>query len=385
MDNPQTAQARQRVGTVLRGKWTLDALIGTGGMAFVYAATHRNGKRVAIKLLNPLWAQHDELRARFLREGYLANRVGHPGSLAVLDDDATEDGTVFLVMELLEGQPLQRRVAQAHGLEPVEALFITDQVLDILAAAHAQGIVHRDIKPGNIFLLRDGTVKLLDFGLARLKEGPAPKAGPFAEVLTAEGCVVGTVSFMAPEQARARHELVDGRTDLYALGATMFYALSGHTVHEAETPVDRLLLVMRQPARSLASLRPDLPHELVALVDRALAFEQGQRWQDAKTMQAAARAAYQAIAGRPIPVTARAEYHGAAGWLRPALSVDTHATSPAPPPSSLGISVVFEPDSAATSVTLPADLLESSTGEPGLPDGQSIDVALEGFGSSKPS
>jgi serine/threonine protein kinase len=384
MDNPQNAQARERVGTVLRGKWTLDALIGTGGMAFVYAATHRNGKRVAIKLLNPLLAQHDEIRTRFLREGYLANRVGHPGSLAVLDDDTTEDGSVFLVMELLEGQPLHKRIAEARGLEPVEALFITDQVLDILAAAHAQGIVHRDIKPGNIFLLRDGTVKLLDFGLARLKEGPASKEGPFSEVLTRKGCVVGTVSFMAPEQARARHELVNGRTDLYALGATMFYALSGHTVHEAETPVDRLLLVMRQPARSLASLRPDLPHEVVALVDHALAFEQRDRWQDAKAMQKAARVAYQAIAGRPIPATTRTEVHGAAGWLRPALSVEAEATSPAPPASSLGISVVFEPDSAAASVTLPSDLLQSRV-EPGSADGESIDVAVEGFGSSKPS
>jgi eukaryotic-like serine/threonine-protein kinase len=355
--NEQTEQARQRVGTVLRGKWTVDALIGIGGMASVYAVTHRNGKRLAIKLLHPAFAEHHDARERFLREGYVANRVGHPGSVTVLDDDTAEDGAVFLVMELLEGQSLEARLGDAGRLQPAEALFIADQMLDVLAAAHRQGIVHRDIKPGNIFLLKDGTVKVLDFGLARLKEGPA------SGMVTRDGWVIGTVSFMAPEQARAKHDAVNSRSDLYSVGATMFLALSGRSVHEAPTPMDRLLLAMKQPARSLATVAADLPSEVVAVVDRALAFDQGERWPDALTMQAAVRAAYAKLTGQPIPSTARTEYFGAAGWLRPALAKTDVGTDPTAFCYSVDVSVVFEPDDGTTALQVPIEYVEASESE----------------------
>jgi serine/threonine-protein kinase len=373
MDHEQAAQAGQRVGTVLRGKWTIDAVIGVGGMASVYSATHRNGKRLAIKLLHPLFAQHPEVCARFLREGYVANRVGHPGSVAVLDDDTAEDGSVFLVMELLEGQSLEARLGEARRLGPAEALFIADQVLDVLAAAHAQRIVHRDIKPGNIFLLRDGTVKVLDFGLARLKEGPG------SNLVTRDGWVVGTVSYMSPEQARARHDMMTAQSDLWSVGATLFFALSGHAVHAADTPTDRLLLAMRQPARSLATVRPDLPDEVVALVDRALRYEQSERWEDARAMQAAVRAAYTAITGQPIPGTARTEYCGAAGWLRPALAAASGGASPCDDSSSLDVSVVFEPDSGTTAVEVPVEYLDSSEPERYVDVASDAEVATLGL------
>jgi eukaryotic-like serine/threonine-protein kinase len=346
MEHAPAAQVRERVGTVLRGKWTIDALIGIGGMAAVYSATHRNGKRVAIKVLHRVYARLEEICARFLREGYAANRVGHPGSLAVLDDDTAEDGSVFLVMELLEGQSLGKRLADVGQLQPAEALFIADQVLDVLGAAHERGIVHRDIKPGNIFLLRDGTVKVLDFGLARLKEGPG------SEMVTRDGWVIGTVSFMSPEQARARHDLITARSDLWSVGATMFVALSHHTVHEAPTAMDRLQLAIRKPARSLATVRADLPAEIVALVDRALAYDEKDRWEDARAMQSAVRAAYRSITGQPIPSTARTEYCGAAGWLRPALASQSGSASPVSSLHSVDVSVVFEPDARATPLNI---------------------------------
>ena len=128
-------------------------------------------------------------------------------------------------------------------------LAISDQTLDVLAAAHAAGVIHRDIKPGNLFLTKQGQVKVLDFGLARLKESD-PKTQ-----LTGVGVVMGTSSYMPPEQARSKWDMVDGRTDLFAVGAVMFRALSGRVVHEAETPTDRLLAAMSQLASPSSSLR----------------------------------------------------------------------------------------------------------------------------------
>ncbi|MEO7033186.1 MAG: protein kinase [Polyangiaceae bacterium] len=140
-----------RLGTVLKGKWRLDAVIGIGGMASVYAATHRNQARVAIQLLHAEVALDAEVTARFLREGYVANAVGHPGAVTVLDDDISEDKAPFLVMELLIGQTLDTMLAiEPEGLAGREVLKLLDQLLEVLTAAHEKGIVHRDLKPENL-------------------------------------------------------------------------------------------------------------------------------------------------------------------------------------------------------------------------------------------
>jgi serine/threonine-protein kinase len=140
--------ARARIGNVLRGKYRIDRVLGIGGMAVVYAATHRNKKRFAIKMLHPELSLRENIRTRFLREGYVANSVGHPGAVSVLDDDVAEDGSAFVVMELLDGAPVDV-VWERYGKRvPVAlALSIGDALLDVLAAAHAKGVVHRDIKP----------------------------------------------------------------------------------------------------------------------------------------------------------------------------------------------------------------------------------------------
>ncbi len=279
-------QAKARVGTVLRGKWTLDRLLDTGGMSSVFVATHRNGSRVAIKLLHAALSKQEDVRKRFLREGYVANKVGHPNAVGISDDDETDDGSVFLVMELLEGESLDQRLRRGGKLVPLEVLRIADQVLDVLAAAHANGIVHRDIKPGNIFLCRDRKVKVLDFGLARVRE-----ATGFQERMTRDGVVMGTVNYMAPEQARGRTEHIDARTDLFAVGATMFTALSGGHVHEGQTAMDRMIAAASTPARSLAAVLPDAHPVLVTLVDRALSFAKDDRFANAATMQGAVQSA----------------------------------------------------------------------------------------------
>ncbi len=298
--DPKTEHANARVGTWLRDKWKLDALLGIGGMAAVYSATHRNGKRAAVKMLHPQSAADPSLRARFLREGYLANQVGHPGAVSILDDDITEEGYVYLVMELLEGDTLEDlRIENGGTLTVHDVLPIVDQTLDVLVAAHDRKIVHRDIKPANLFVTLHGTVKVLDFGIARLDDTSAARTAT-----TTFASAMGTVGFMAPEQARGRWEFVDARTDLWSLGATMFELLTGHLVHQAATSNEMLLAAMTQHATPIAGRVPGLHQATATIVDRALAYERDDRWPDARTMQNAVRAAYHELTGRklsPLP------------------------------------------------------------------------------------
>jgi serine/threonine-protein kinase len=278
-------RSKARVGTVLNGKWRLDEVLGIGGMATVYAATHRNQKRVAIKMLHPEVSVDQQVTTRFTREGYVANTVGHPGAVSVLDDDVTEDGAAFLVMELLEGETLDHRREKVGTLTPGEVLGIADQVLDVLVTAHANGILHRDLKPENLFLTRAGQVKVLDFGIARVRElTQGQTAGS-----TRSGSLLGTPAFMAPEQARGRWQDVDERTDLWAVGATMYTLLSGRFVHETDTLNEQLIQTATKAADPIAKICPDLPGPVAYLVDRALAYDRSGRWPDARTFQQAVR------------------------------------------------------------------------------------------------
>ena len=304
-EDDTTKRARERIGKVLRDKWRIDGLLGIGGMAAVYAATHtNNGKQVAIKLLHPEVLSNPEARSRFLREGYVANKVGHPGTVQVLDDDIDDDGSVFLVMELLDGESFEaRRVRSGNFLPSIDVLKVADRVLDVLAMAHEKGIVHRDIKPDNIFLTRDGGVKLLDFGIARLRDS-------MRRATMTSGGAIGTPAFMPPEQARGRWNDVGPRTDIWALGATMFTALTGHLVHEAETVNELLLAAMTKPAPPLASMLPGVPVTVSAVVDRALAHEMDARWPDARTMQSMVRMAFQSLAAAPATGASNGRWGG---------------------------------------------------------------------------
>jgi serine/threonine-protein kinase len=280
-----TGAALERVGTILRGKYTLDALIGVGGMAAVYRGTHRNGNRVAVKLLHPQLSVHAEIRARFLKEGYVANAVDHPGVVRVLDDDVTEDGVVFIAMELLEGKTLGEMWERAQRHLPPQAVAeFARQLLAVLGAAHPRGIVHRDIKPDNLFVTRERVLKVLDFGIARMRDANTTS-------MTRTGSMMGTPAYMAREQALGLSKEIDGRTDLWAVGATMFTLISGKYVHEAETPETMMVFSATQPARPLATVAPHVPPPLSAVVDRALAFDKADRYPDAPTMLAALEAA----------------------------------------------------------------------------------------------
>ncbi|MBX3229104.1 MAG: serine/threonine protein kinase [Labilithrix sp.] len=283
-DDELRARAEARVGTVLREKYTVEEIIGVGGMASVYAASHRNGRRVALKLLHPELSLRADLRKRFLREAQAANAVKHPGVVAVLDDDVAEDGAAFLVMELLDGQSVEE-LWEAHGKRlPTKAvLTLAADLCAVLAVAHDAGVIHRDLKPANLFVTEAGELKVLDFGIARVRDA----ATTSATSATSTGSVFGTPAFMAPEQAGGLVNELGPLTDLWAVGATMYTLLSGRPVHDGQSGQHIAILAATQPAASLASVLPEAPEDVVAIVDRALAFNKTDRWESAAAMRTA--------------------------------------------------------------------------------------------------
>ncbi len=274
--------ASRRVGGLVKNKWHLDAMLGLGGMAAVYAATHRNGQRAALKIMHIDLARDRGVVDRFLREAYLANKIGHPACVKVLDDDVTEADEPFLIMELLEGETVRDWWRRTGRTVPVaQALHIAERVLDCLAACHAQGVVHRDLKPANLFLTRAGEVKLLDFGVAREQGGERP----------AHGLALGTPAYMSPEQARGQVNRIDGRSDVFSVGALLHALITGRRIHRGKTEKESLHLAANEPVPSIANIAPDMPQELVRLIDRALAWEPRDRYRDAREMQSAVIAA----------------------------------------------------------------------------------------------
>jgi serine/threonine-protein kinase len=293
MEDELTQRAQGRVGTTLRGKYHLDRVLGVGGMAAVFAATHRNSKRFAVKMLHAELSLQKDIRVRFLREGYLATQVQHPGAVTVLDDDVSEDGSAFLVMELLEGATVYD-LWEKHGRHlPLPAvLAIGYNLLDVLVAAHAKGIVHRDIKPENLFITNDGQLKVLDFGIARIKDAAS------STVTGGTGNVIGTPAFMGPEQAHGKTSEIGPQTDVWATGAVLFTLASGQYVHEGESAQSIVIQAATTAARSLVSVMPRAPREFVHLVDIALSFDKASRWTNAEAMKGGIAAAAQAIFGQ---------------------------------------------------------------------------------------
>jgi serine/threonine protein kinase len=310
-----------RIGTVLRDKWRIDTRIGRGGMATVYAATHRNGNRVAIKMLHTEFSREGTVRARFLREAYVANGIGHRGTVRVLDDDIADDGAVFLVMDLLQGETLEARRVRCGGKLPLdEVLDVADELLDLLAVAHEKGVVHRDIKPENIFITEKGEIKVLDFGIARLRDQAQIEQ-------TGTGVMLGTPDFMSPEQARGSAD-VNAQSDLWSTAATIFTLLSGDAVHSGHTLREHLDMTATQNARSLFEVARNVPARIVQIVDRALALEQRDRWSSARAMQQRLRAA------RGMPATLDDDDGDAESMTVVAASL--HEASPSSEPISVG-------------------------------------------------
>ncbi|MBX3223266.1 MAG: serine/threonine protein kinase, partial [Labilithrix sp.] len=254
-------------------KYDVERVIGRGGMGTVFEARHlRLGHRVAIKVLGEDLRRHPELVARFEREARAAGALSSPHAVKVFDIDQTDDGTPFMVMELLTGRDLEHLV-QHDGAQPIgaSARWIIE-ACDAIAEAHRLGIVHRDIKPSNLFLSRDtGSIKVLDFGIA--KRVAAKEAS-----ITLGVEPLGTPQYMSPEQVRCAKD-VDARSDIWSLGVTLYEIVCARPPFDHDVPQACIAAIVADPIPDPRAFRPDLPGELAAILMRALAKDPAERFQ----------------------------------------------------------------------------------------------------------
>ncbi len=311
---PHPAPSDPLVGQVLDGRYAIRARIAEGGMGVVYRATHTALQReVAIKVL---FAHDPRSSRRLLREARAAAQVRHEHVVAIHDVGALSDGSPFLVMELLDGEPLDARLRREGRLEIVDAIDIATQVLSGLEAVHQAGIVHRDVKPANVFLLRGASPrsKLLDFGISKA-EGEAR--------MTGAGEIIGTPRYLAPEQARGVEHL-DARVDLWAVGVMLYELLTGISPFDSPSLSGVITAVLIDQPPPVRDVRPEVSKALDRVIEIALSKEPGQRYDSATAMGLAlARARRQAGVADATTVDAADELMDTLpGDLEPSTLVD---------------------------------------------------------------
>ena len=267
------------VGTILAGKYRIDARLNEGGMGTVYRGTHvLMEKTVAIKVLLPTLAADEKIVARFSREARAASRISHPNALSVTDFGEDDNGHVFLVMEFLSGKTLKQVIREEGQMPLTRVVDITRQIGDALNAAHAQGVVHRDLKSDNIMLLDTTSgdhAKVLDFGIAKINEPD----GVIDTNLTAPNLVIGTPQYMSPEQC-AQDSEIDARSDIYSLGVILFEMFVGHVPFSGDSPTMVMMKHLQDPVPSVLEERNDLPAAIGRVVARAMAKVPGHRYQN---------------------------------------------------------------------------------------------------------
>jgi eukaryotic-like serine/threonine-protein kinase len=257
--------------SVLGDRYRVEAKIGAGGMAEVYRGFDQVLNRtVAIKVLNPQFARDDAFVERFRREAQAAARLNHPNIVGVYDH-GTDNGTQYIVMEFIEGRTLADALSAGRRPTPVQSAEVTQHICAALAAAHAQGVIHRDIKPENVMVTRDGTVKVMDFGIARMLTGP--------ETAPQTSAVLGTASYLSPEQAQGQP--VDARSDIYSLGTVLYEMLTGRPPFTGDSPVAIAYKHVNETPVPPSHRDPDIPPQLDAVVMRALAKNPANRYQSA--------------------------------------------------------------------------------------------------------
>jgi serine/threonine protein kinase len=308
------------VGQVIDGRYKIRGLIGEGGMGRVYEAEHVEiGKRVAVKILHPVYTRTPEVVSRFRREARAASKIGHPNIVDVTDSGTTPDGSVYFVMEFLEGVELASVIDNGQ-LEVARALNIGAQICRALAAAHGVGVIHRDLKPENVFLVvREGTtdfVKVLDFGIAKSAELEEQRK----ERLTHPGMAMGTPEYMAPEQAAGRP--ADARSDIYAVGAILYEMLTGSPPYDGENFMEILTKKATQEPVAPRVLRGDLPEVVERVTMRALSRDPADR---PPSMESLEYELTKCLAGRGVAV---AKLLG--------MPVDSSMSQGPPPPMTIG-------------------------------------------------
>ena len=270
LDEPLPSNAPQ-TGTVIAEKYRIERLIARGGMGAVYAATHLvSGKRVAVKWMLPTLGQIAGARERFIGEACATARIDHPNIVDIYDV-GNDGGSVYLVMEYLHGETLSDRL-EREQISAQEAITLLMPALRGVAAAHAHGVIHRDLKPDNIFLCRTAEgeplePKVLDFGISKIT-GPESRD----HSLTRSGAVLGTPYYMSPEQVRGARD-VDERADVYAFGVMLYEALTGQRPFDAETYNQLILKIATETPAPMTSLNPTVDERLVAVIERSMARE----------------------------------------------------------------------------------------------------------------
>jgi non-specific serine/threonine protein kinase/serine/threonine-protein kinase len=321
---------------IIAGRYEVGKVLGRGGMGEVRAGKDLKLERpVAIKILHPEMAARPDFKERFAAEARAAGRLMHPNIVAVYDTGEYE-GTSFIVMELLPGRTLADALATQGPFEPEAVRRVTLEILAALDASHAEGILHRDIKAGNVLLTQEGSVKVADFGVAKVAEGLD---------MTLTGLLLGTPAYLAPE-------LVDGepaskRSDIYAVGVVLYELLAGRRPFQAETPLALAMSIKRDDPVALSDIRPDLDPALIDVVDKAISKEPEDRYADAQQMAKALAAAETPIEvvdtvlpptdstqpllvpGRPAPASTRV--------MRPDTPVAGEGPTRTAPPTGFGM------------------------------------------------
>jgi serine/threonine-protein kinase len=262
-------------GVTLGGRYRLDERIAGGGMGDVWRGTDEVlGRTVAVKILLPALLDEPGFAERFRGEARTMATVNHPGVVDIYDYGSDQQ-IAFLVMEYVEGDALSRTLSRVGRLTPARTMALIAQAADALQAAHAKGIVHRDVKPGNLLVRPNGTLVLTDFGIAR---------SALVGQLTVAGAVLGTASYISPEQASGN--VATPASDVYALGVVAYQCLSGHRPFDGDTPIEIAMKHVREHPRPLPA---DIPPAVRGIVDRAMAKEPGARWPSAAALAAVAR------------------------------------------------------------------------------------------------
>ncbi|MFW6050822.1 MAG: serine/threonine-protein kinase [Myxococcota bacterium] len=288
----------ERIGSYIAGRYRLDSILGEGGMGVVYAGTHTwTDRRVAVKILSAEFARNETVVQRFLQEARTAASLRHPSVVDVLDMGEDADGTVFLVLELLEGEPLVDLIEREGPLDPARTLDLLIPIMRALEAAHRRGVVHRDIKPDNIFVTPDEhgqpVTKLLDFGIAKVIES--------ASTNTATGSVIGTPYYMSPEQAAGSSD-VGPASDVWSMGVVLYQCLSNDLPFDGPNPTAVLLAIATGKAPALGTVAPSVPKALTTAIDRSLEHDRRVRYERMSELIDALVGAAQAAG---VPVRAR--------------------------------------------------------------------------------
>jgi Flp pilus assembly protein TadD len=286
-----------RPGQTIAGKYRIVRKLGRGGMGVVYEAEDLRLKRtVALKFLPPGLTAEAEARERFIHEARAASSLDHPNICTIHEVDEAEDGGLYIVMACYQGESLKDKLGRG-ALEPVEAIRIADEIAEGLAKAHEHGIVHRDVKPGNIMVTSDGLAKILDFGLAKL-------AGEAR--MTVTGTTVGTVAYMSPEQARG--DEVDARTDVWSLGVVLYEMATGALPFGRDSDRAVLNAIVHDEPRPVKELRPGFPTELAHIIRKALAKDPARRYASAREMAGELRGLRETMSSRAFPAAKRLSF-----------------------------------------------------------------------------